>query len=480
MIYLLSQSWGFLVIAWLIGVIVGGILMMMRKSQRQVETENDLRDSHKRALAQDKELMDMRTKLGELEGVPEAERRTRIQARQELIDRIAKLETDLSVSRQSERQHRDDLDELKRQTKDLANKLTEERARADSAERAVGARQESEASQSKEISALQARLQEALGLVQTRESEVGMMTMQIAQLEGRPAVSAETEKELDTYRTRIFEMEAQLKTEAASAAERTTTLLQRITDLEGTVAQLQNQPKTVLPPPEMVAELTAARREAEQAVQLRGRVNDLEQRLSRAQASADRVPDLEDRIEELEADLRAAANDGTQNDALLQRILALESEIARDKDQHADDVARLRDSARVHQDEVAQLKVKALAADKLETDLQNAKAKLVLAEQRAADLQSAGSDEAAQLKRRVQEMEAQLQQAQQPGAEITTLRARLADMEARLMDAQRAKDEAAILRAQIADMDGRLGQALRNAAEAETLRARVRQLEGGS
>ena len=49
MMYLILQTWIFLVIAWLIGMAVGFGLSRDQKSQRLVDTEDQLRDVRNRS-----------------------------------------------------------------------------------------------------------------------------------------------------------------------------------------------------------------------------------------------------------------------------------------------------------------------------------------------------------------------------------------------------------------------------------------------
>ena len=70
MMYLIAQTWIFLAIAWLIGIVVGFALLRDQKSQRHREVEEELRDSRNRTISLEKELDEFRIRVAELEGLP--------------------------------------------------------------------------------------------------------------------------------------------------------------------------------------------------------------------------------------------------------------------------------------------------------------------------------------------------------------------------------------------------------------------------
>lgn len=475
MILLLTQIWGFLLIAWLIGMIVGGVLMQLKRSVRLKEVEEHLRDTRNRAIVQEKELADLHAKVGDLEGIPEAERRSRAAAREELITRIAKLETDLSVAKNAERQLREEGEELRRQTKSLSTQLAEERNKPAPVLELTPAAADTSGLEA-ELAEHRTRADEAQRLAETKSGEAAGLKSKLVELEGRVARALEGARDAEAFKSRVLELEAQLRQEQNAASERFSALTARNADLE---QRLKDQETALRGPLLDVAELASLRRDAEQMIVWKTKAGDLERRIAETTDAREEAVELRQRVLRLENELAAAARGNEALQALKAKSEDLETQLAAERSRASSEVLKLKDDLRAARTEgeiaAARLadteaRFEPLKAAASETDA--LRARLTAAEARANTLERS-ADDAGALRSRVAELEARvrdLDHAAKSGADAAPLRARVADLERRLVEAQRAQDEAAILRAQVAEMDGRLGQALR---DADSLRTRL-------
>lgn len=486
MILLLTQIWGFLLIAWLLGMIVGGLMMWPRRSMRLKEVETDLRTARDRSVILDKEVLDLRTKVGELEGIPEAERRSRVAAREELIARIARLETDVSVARNSELQAKDENESLRRENRNLSTQLNDERNKPAPVLELTPAQADTSA-YDEEIATLKARTDEAHRLADTKASEAAALKSKLVELEGRVARALEGARDADAFKTRVLELEAQLRQEQTSASERFSALSAKNADLE---AKLREQQNAARMPVLEVSELAGLRRDAEQMIVWKTRAGDLEQKLAALGDARDEAGELRQRVSRLESELAASMRDTGSIQDLRARSADLETRLAAEQSRAASELLKVKDELNSVRTEADILAARLADSDaKLEpsraalAENNTLRARLSETEARLAAAER-GVEDPAPLRARIAELEARMREldqaakaAAQAGAETGPLRARIADLERRLVDAQRAQDEAAILRAQVAEMDGRLGQALRQAADADALRARLAALE---
>jgi chromosome segregation ATPase len=479
MILLLTQIWGFLLIAWLIGMIVGGILMQLKRSVRLKEVEEHLRDSRNRAIVQEKELADLHAKVGDLEGIPEAERRSRAAAREELITRIAKLETDLTVAKNAERQLREEGEELRRQTKSLSSQLAEERNKpAPVLELTPAAADTSDLEA--ELAGHKTRADEAQRLAEAKSAEAAGLKSKLGDLETRVARALEGARDAEAFKSRVLELEAQIRQEQNASSERFSALTARNADLE---RRLKDQDSALKGPLLDVAELASLRRDAEQMIVWKTKAADLERRIGETTDAREEAGELRQRVARLESELAAAARNAESLQPLKDKAADLETQLAAERSRASSDILKLKDELRTAktESEIATARLSDFEARLEPVKLAAAesdalRAKLNAAEARASALER-GGEEAAALRGRVAELEARVREldyAAKSGAEVGPLRARIADLERRLVEAQRAQDEAAILRAQVAEMDGRLGQALR---DADSLRAKLAEVK---
>ena len=89
MIYLIVQTWLFLAISCLIGMLMMYFLVRNQKSERQTQLEAEALDARHRAITVEKEIEEYRARLAELEGLPASARASRIAAREEMAARIS-------------------------------------------------------------------------------------------------------------------------------------------------------------------------------------------------------------------------------------------------------------------------------------------------------------------------------------------------------------------------------------------------------
>jgi chromosome segregation ATPase len=482
MILLLTQMFGFMLIAWLIGMIMGGLFTRLRRSIQLKEVEQHLRDSREKNVALEVELGELRSKVGELEGIPEAERRSRIAAREELISRIAKLETDISMARNSERQAREDADEVRQQARTLSAQLTEERNKPAPVLELTPALADTSQLEA-EVANYRSKADDAQRLADSKANEAASLKSKLVELEGRVARALEGARDAEAFKSRVLELEAQLRQEQNASAERFSALTARNLEME---AKLKEQDTAVRAPLLDMAELTGLRRDAEQMMVWKAKAGDLEMRLAGLNDTREEAQELRQRVARLETELAAAARDSSASQDLRAKIADLETRLSAQQSQHSSEQLRLKDELRVARNDADIAQSRLAQSESLIEPLRaaGAEAETLRSKLSAAEARLSGMEDPKPLKTRIAELEArerELEQAArshvQAGAEIAPLRTRIADLERRLVDAQRAQDEAAILRAQVAEMDGRLGQALRQAAEADTLRARLAALE---
>src|SRR4029078_5956573 len=95
MVYLIAQTWLFLILAMLVGILMGIALMWTRKTERHLEVEAELRDVRNRGFTLEKELNEAHEKISELEGLSPGERVARVGARENMMTQIETLSREL-------------------------------------------------------------------------------------------------------------------------------------------------------------------------------------------------------------------------------------------------------------------------------------------------------------------------------------------------------------------------------------------------
>jgi len=88
MVYLIAQTWLFLILAMLVGTLMGIAMMWTRKTERHLEVEAELRDVRNRGFTLEKDLGEAHERIGELEGLSPGERVARIGARENMMTQI--------------------------------------------------------------------------------------------------------------------------------------------------------------------------------------------------------------------------------------------------------------------------------------------------------------------------------------------------------------------------------------------------------
>lgn len=424
MMYLIAQTWIFLLIAWLTGMAVGFGLSRDQKSQRMSDTEEQLRDVRNRSIDMEKELEDFRIRVAEMEGLPQGVRASRVAAREEMVSRVATLERDLEAARGSEKRLGEETERLRTDVDGFRTRYLEARAKWDE---------------------YQAKA-EALAAAPA--------PLNLAEAQVVPD---------DGMRMRVVELERQLAQAKSGgrADEQVKSLKERISSLES-----------------QLAGAGSAKSDDAQSKLLQARIAELEGRLAagfntarETDALKSRVADLQDKLGEAEVALRRAigAPKG-DNEPLRARIGDLEAQLAAARAGPAsagDDgagEARLAD-ARRNEEEARRLKARTA---ELEKSLERARAQTAALESKLASAESSGAsgEDVNLLKARLADVEARLMTSSGASMEFESLRSRVMSLEALLHEAAKSRDEAAILRSKVAELDGRLGQAMKAAADA--------------
>ena len=131
MMYLIAQSWLFLAISCLIGMLMMYFLVRNQKSERQTQLEAEALDARHRAITVEKEIEEYRARLAELEGLPASARASRIAAREEMAARISQLERDLSTTQTSEKKLAEESGRLRAEVDTFRTRYLEARAKWD-------------------------------------------------------------------------------------------------------------------------------------------------------------------------------------------------------------------------------------------------------------------------------------------------------------------------------------------------------------
>lgn len=476
MMYLIAQTWLFLGIAWLIGIVVGFALARDQKSQRHREVEEELRDARNRAITLEKDTEDFRARVSELEGLPEGVRASRVAARDEMVNRIATLERELETTRANEKRNGDEVERLRNDVDGFRTRYLEARAKWDEYQ----AKAEALASAPQPLT---------LGEAQVVEDD--SMRQRVIELEGLLADAARVrERASDQARTlaaRVNELEVQVAS-AGRGGEQTKALNARIAELEAQLAaapkdgERTNQQGKIFQAriAELEGRLATGINAARESDALKSRVADLQDKLGEAEVAlrkAFNAPKLDEplraRIGELEAQLAAvrAAPAGpsegvtlksvAETTALRTRLADVEGKLAESQRQTGDAPALRARLAEVEQ-ALEKARVQAGEAQSLRAQIVSLESRLQAAE--AGERGGAGED-VALLKARLADVEARLMSSSSTSMEFESLRSRVMTLEALLHEAAKSRDEAAILRSKVAELDGRLGQAMKAVAE---------------
>lgn len=235
MLYLIAQTWLFLLIAWLIGMAVGFGLSRDQKSQRHGQVEDELREERARTIALGKDVEDFRNRITELEGLPQGVRASRVAAREEMVSRISLLERELETAKANEKRVGDEAERLRADVDGFRQRYLEARAKWDEYQAkanalASGAQlnlTEAQVAPSdtmrKRMVELESQLADAGRGRERALDQAKVLSSRVSELERQLAGAAAGAKggggDFKMLQTRIGELEAQLAT-AAQARER--------------------------------------------------------------------------------------------------------------------------------------------------------------------------------------------------------------------------------------------------------------------
>jgi len=511
MIYLIAQTWLFLVIACLIGMLMSFFLLRNQKSERQAHLETEALEARQRAIAMEKELEEYRGRLAELEGLPAAARASRIAAREEMAQRITTLEREVLGLQANEKKLADETARLKDESDSFRSRYLEARAKWDEYKaRADALAQVAEpldlgTAQVMPDDGMRKRLLELEGKLAEIAREKDRLGEQARQAQGRvqelerqvassaPAADPKAQDTIRSMQVRLSELEGQL---AQATGERDASA-EQIRQMVARMRQLETAAPAVADAEARVGEAVRARQEAQQQIEsLTARVAEAEALASankkERDASMAAMNLSRARIAELEGRLASGFAAARETDALRSRILDLQDKLS------AADVALSRSLERMRQEtdplraRIAELESRLAAAasgpspgepgaPEPSPEIEMLRAKLDAAEARALRADAlAGEVEA--LNQRLLAVPLTLDAPIPDPVEVQELRARIIELEASLERAVQRPVEPVVqespeLLARVSDLEGAIERLTREAAAAETLRREVASLE---
>jgi chromosome segregation ATPase len=513
--YLIAQTWLFLAISCLIGMLMMYFLVRNQKSERQTQLEAEALDARHRAITVEKEIEEYRARLAELEGLPASARASRIAAREEMAARISQLERDLASTQTSEKKLAEETGRLRTEVDTFRTRYLEARAKWDEykakAEALAAepqplnlgtAQMVPDETMRKRVLELEAALAETVRekdrigeqarsfMARTRELE-----RQVAN--GSPAPDPKAADAIKAMQVRASELEGQLAQafrERDGASQQIQQMLSRIRELEAALAaasqtgeKTQETSRAVQSRvTDLEASLVIATRERELAVQqiqqLTARLTDAERLASSAGQQSEKTGEaarqMQARIAELEARLASGFASARESDALRSRVLDLQDKLAEAEVALTKSLGLLKQETDPLKARIAELETKLAHAAATNTQgdtiavLQSAdnvelRAKLADAEARAS--------RADMLAKELDQLRLQAKEAAPPvltlveadPQEERVLRARVAELELDLEQAHRQAAEATSLKAQVGNLEARLNEALQQARKPE-------------
>ncbi len=444
MMYLIAQTWLFLGIAALIGVVAGFFLSRDQKSQRHKEVEAELHDARERVIARDKELDEFRERVAELEGLPQGARASRVAAREEMIARLGELERELDTARTNERRLNEETERLRSDVDGFRTRYLEARAKWDEYQTKAEALAAAPAAAApltlgeaqvvpddtmrQRVMELERQLADAGRSRDRAIEQLKLLSARVSELEAqKPAATAPSDdrarEQTKVMQARIAELEGRLASGFASARE-TDALKSRVADLQDKLSEA-----------EVALSKAISSSKAEAAEPLKARIGDLETQLAAARSGEGASAKSTARVAELESKLAEAQRQAGEAQSLRARMADLEQSLEKARRQ-------------------------ANEAQSLRAQITNLEGRLA-ATQTAAE-STVGGEDVSLLKARLADVEARLSSGS-ASVEFESLRNRVMTLEALLHEAAKSRDEAAILRSKVAELDGRLGQALKAA-----------------
>jgi chromosome segregation ATPase len=511
MIYLIAQTWLFLVIACLIGMLMSFFLLRNQKSERQAHLETEALEARQRAIAMEKELEDYRGRLAELEGLPAAARASRIASREEMGQRITILERELLGLKANEKKLADEAARLKEESESFRGRYLEARAKWDE----YKARADALAQVAEPLDlgtatvmpddGMRKRLLELEGALTEITREKERLGEQARQAQGRvrelerqaagttPADDPRAQETIRSMQQRLSELEGQLAQatgERDASAGQIQQMLARVRQLESVSARVSDA--------EALAASTQKERDASMAAMnlARARIAELEGRLASGFAAAretdalrSRILDLQDKLSAADVALsRSLERMRQETDPLRARIAELESRLAASASgpppietavpDQSPEIEILR--AKLDAAEARALRADALAA---EVDALNQR---LLDVPLTLDAPVADPVEVQELRVRIGELEGALERAVNRPVEPAVqeppeLLARVGELESAIERLSREAAAAEALRQDVSTLEARLSeaaaQAQRGSPEAEQLKARLAEVE---
>lgn len=515
MMYLIAQTWLFLAISCLIGMLMMYFLLRNQKSERQTQLEAEALDARHRAITVEKEIEEYRARLAELEGLPASARASRIAAREEMAARISQLERDLAATQTSEKKLADETGRLRTEVDSFRTRYLEARAKWDEYKAKaealaaepqplnLGAAQiVPDETMRKRVLELEAALAETVREKERIGEQARSFMARTRELErqvanGTPAPDPRAADAIKAMQVRASELEGQLAQafrERDGASQQIQQMLSRIRELESALAAAsQTGEKTQESSraaqsrvTDLEASLVIATRErelaAQQIQQLTARLTDAERLASTAGQQSEKTGEaarqMQARIAELEARLASGFASARESDALRSRVLDLQDKLAEAEVALTKSLGLLKQETEPLKARIAELETKLAHAAATNTQgdtiavLQSAdnvelRAKLDEAEARAARA-DALAKELDQLRQQVtQPVATAVTLVEADPQELRVLRARVTELELDLEQAQRHAAEAASLKAQVGNLEARLNEALQQSRKTE-------------
>lgn len=493
MMYLIAQTWLFLTIACLIGMLMMYFLVRAQKSERQSQLEAEALDARHRAITVEKEIEEYRSRLAELEGLPQGARASRIAAREELETKLTQVEHELASSKASEKRSSEEAARLHAEVDTFRTRYLEARAKWDEyqakAEALASAPQPlnlataqivPDESMRKRVLEVEGKLSETVREKERIAEQARSLLARTNELEKQLANSTpgmERQAEITNgLRARVGELEgvlSQALKDKDAAAQQNLQLNNRIRDLEAVVAsatfgheKTEEVSKSLSSRiTELEASLVIASHERDLASQqyqtVKSRLAEAELQAAgaeqKSEKSAEATRILQARISELEGRLSAGIASARENDSLRSRVADLQDKLGEAE-------VALRRSITTLKQETDPLRAR---VSELETRLAHAAATNTQGDTIAA-LQSADNVE---LRAKLSQAEERAARAEAQAAEVDTLRKQLAQAGS----AAPVVDTAALDRSnkRINELETALERAQVHATEAQSLQRQL-------
>ena len=500
MMYLIGQTALFLAIACLIGIVVGYFLARDQRSERQAQLESEALDARHRAIAIEKEIDEYKTRLADLEGLPQGVRASRIAARDEMLSRMSQLERELGQTQANEKRLGEESARLKVEVDAFRSRYLEARAKWDEyqakAEALASAPQPlnlgaahivPDESMRKRVLELEALLNET-GKERDRLAEQARsFSVRAKDLERQVANSSQgSDRSIDAMKSlqaKISELEGSLALAARErdgAAQQSQSLLTRTRELEKQIAAAgqgsstaQEATKALLGRvTELEGSLVSAARDRDdasvQAQALTARLSEAERRLSETGQGSERnakmARTLKSRVTELESRLASGFVVARETDGLRSRVADLQDKLGEAEVALSKAIATTRQETEPLKKRIAELEGRLATASILPASSESLadtqaiqtvelSAKLLDAENERANFAA----EVSALKGRIAELETSRPVVLE--ADSHHLTNRIAELETALEKARKQALETVPLRTQIVSLEARLADA---------------------